>query len=50
MTHHEATGVKEPMLGAIAGDIIGSVHEGTLIKRKDFPCSSRSRVLPTTLS
>lgn len=37
MTHHEATGVKEPMLGAIAGDIIGSVHEGTLIKRKDFP-------------
>src|SRR5215472_1964059 len=30
-------GIKEPMLGAIAGDIIGSVHEGTLVKRKDFP-------------
>ena len=25
------------MIGAIAGDIIGSVHEGTLVKRKDFP-------------
>lgn len=25
------------MIGAIAGDIIGSVHEGTLAKRKDFP-------------
>src|SRR5271157_4498614 len=25
------------MLGAIAGDIIGSVHEGTGIKTKDFP-------------
>jgi len=25
--------------GAIAGDIIGSVHEGTLVKRKDFPLS-----------
>ena len=25
------------MLGAIAGDIIGSVYEGTVIKTKDFP-------------
>jgi ADP-ribosylglycohydrolase len=25
------------MLGAIAGDVIGSVHEGTGTKRKDFP-------------
>jgi ADP-ribosylglycohydrolase len=25
------------MIGAIAGDIIGSVHEGTLTKVKDFP-------------
>jgi len=25
------------MIGAIAGDIIGSVHEGTVVKRKDFP-------------
>lgn len=25
------------MIGAIAGDIIGSVHEGTLAKVKDFP-------------
>ena len=25
------------MIGAIVGDIIGSVHEGTLLKRKDFP-------------
>jgi ADP-ribosylglycohydrolase len=25
------------MIGAIAGDIIGSVHEGILVKRKDFP-------------
>src|SRR5438477_8478534 len=25
------------MLGAIAGDVIGSVHEGTRTKTKDFP-------------
>ena len=25
------------MLGAIVGDVIGSVHEGTGIKTKDFP-------------
>src|SRR5438477_3803781 len=25
------------MIGAITGDVIGSVHEGTLQKRKDFP-------------
>ncbi len=25
------------MIGAIAGDVIGSVHEGTLAKAKDFP-------------
>lgn len=25
------------MLGAIAGDVIGSVHEGTGTKTKDFP-------------
>ena len=25
------------MIGAIAGDIIGSVHEGTGTKTKDFP-------------
>src|SRR5262249_40027861 len=27
----------EPMLGAIAGDVIGSVHEGSGTKTKDFP-------------
>jgi hypothetical protein len=26
-----------PMLGAIAGDVIGSVHEGSGTKTKDFP-------------
>ena len=29
------------MLGAIAGDIIGSVYEGNSIKTKDFPLFSR---------
>lgn len=29
------------MLGAIAGDVIGSVHEGTDIKTKDFPLFTR---------
>lgn len=29
------------MIGAIAGDIIGSVHEGRCTKRKDFPLFAR---------
>jgi len=32
-----ASGGREPTIGAIAGDIIGSVHEETLVKRKNFP-------------
>jgi hypothetical protein len=30
------------MLGAIAGDIIGSIYEATPIKTKDFPLSGRA--------
>lgn len=30
------------MLGAIAGDVIGSVHEGSPIKTKDFPLFTRA--------
>jgi ADP-ribosylglycohydrolase len=28
---------RDPMIGAIAGDVIGSVHEGAGTKTKDFP-------------
>lgn len=38
------------MIGAIAGDIIGSVHEGTLPKSKDFPLFvARSRFTDDTV-
>ena len=36
------------MLGAIAGDIIGSIYEGNPIKTTDFPLFQASSALPMT--
>ena len=36
------------MIGAICGDIIGSVHEGAGTKTKDFPLLAEDAGSPTT--
>jgi hypothetical protein len=39
---------KGAMIGAICGDVIGSVHEAAATKTKDFRCSFKAAGSPTT--